>query len=154
MSKKFIYAINLKVEPYPNPYKMGWIKERRDTQISEICSVPSSIEGSYKDRIVCDVLDMDACDILLERPCQYDIQATYKGRENTNEFQWMNKKIILLPPSKKNEKDINSKLSNNHLFISVSGKQFVEKGTNIISLIIVQAIPPQNASSMCLKNIQ
>lgn len=48
----------------------------------------------------------------------------------------MNRKIILMPLSKKNEEGINSKLSNNHLFIIVSDKSFVkEKGTDILRLV-------------------
>lgn len=48
-----------------------------------------------------DVLDMDACHILLGRSWQYDVQAVHRGRENTYEFQWMNNKIVLMPLSKK-----------------------------------------------------
>lgn len=53
-----------------------------------------SIGGSYKDQIVCDVVDMDVCHILLGRPLQYDTQSVHKERENIYEFQWMNKKIV------------------------------------------------------------
>ena len=42
------------------------------TTIKEICTVPLSIESSYKDQIVCDVLDMDVCHLLLGRPWQHD----------------------------------------------------------------------------------
>lgn len=49
----------------------------------------------------------------------------------------MNKEITLLPLNKKNEEDVNSKLSNNHLFIIISGKQFVkEKGIDILGLFV------------------
>lgn len=74
-TERLTFALNRKVEPHPNPYKIGWIKKGGDSQITEICSVPLFIGGSYKDQIVCDVLDMDVCHILLGRPWQYDIQA-------------------------------------------------------------------------------
>ncbi|TYK23242.1 RNA-directed DNA polymerase-like protein [Cucumis melo var. makuwa] len=39
--------------------------------------------------------------------------------ENTYEFQWMNKKIVLMPLSKKNEEGVNQKKAESHLFITV-----------------------------------
>ena len=86
---------------------------------------------------MCDVLDIDVCHILLGRPWQYDIQAVHKGRENTYEFQWMNKKIVLLLLSKKNEEGVNQKKAENHLFITVSGKKFLEtREADILGLVI------------------
>lgn len=40
---------------------------------------------------------MDVCHILLSRPWQFDTQATHKGRENTYEFVWMGKPVVLVP---------------------------------------------------------
>ncbi|TYJ95781.1 Integrase, catalytic core [Cucumis melo var. makuwa] len=56
---------------------------------------PLSIGNSYKDQIVCDVIEMDVCHILLGRPWQFDVQSMHRGRENTFEFMWMNKKFDL-----------------------------------------------------------
>ncbi|KAA0066333.1 zf-CCHC domain-containing protein [Cucumis melo var. makuwa] len=58
VSKKLVTALKLKTEPHSNPYEIEWIKKGGDIQIKEICSVPLLIGGSYKDQIVCDVLDM------------------------------------------------------------------------------------------------
>lgn len=50
----------------------------------------------------------------------------------------MNKKILLLPMSIKSEEGINTKLPSNHIFITVSGKQFDrEKETDILGFVIV-----------------
>lgn len=63
----------------------------------------------------------------------------------------MNKEITLLPLNKKNEEDVNSKLSNNHIFIIISGKQFVkEKGIDILGLFVTSHLSKKNASGMCL----
>jgi hypothetical protein len=43
---------------------------------------------------MCDVVEMDACHVLLGRPWQYDVNATYKGRDNVYLFWWPGKKII------------------------------------------------------------
>ncbi|CAL9020785.1 unnamed protein product [Prunus brigantina] len=49
-----------------------------------------------------DVIDMDACHILLGRPWQFDVDATFKGRDNVILFSWNNRKIAMAttPPSK------------------------------------------------------
>ena len=115
-------------------------QERWRCQINEICSAPSSIGETYKDQIVCDVLNMDVCHILLGRPWQYDIQAIHKGRENTYESQWMNKKIVSMPLRKKNEEGVNQKKAESHFFITVSGMKFLQNRESDILLqtLIVQ----------------
>lgn len=60
-------------------------------------TVPLSTSNTYKDQVVCDVLDMDVCHILLGHPWQYDYQTTHKGQDNTYEFYWMGKRIVLVP---------------------------------------------------------
>ncbi|XP_012072609.2 uncharacterized protein LOC105634371 [Jatropha curcas] len=55
-----------------------------------------SLAGSEDDSISCDVVDMDACGVLLGRPWQFDVDALHKGRENSYLFTWKNKKIIVL----------------------------------------------------------
>ncbi|KAA0038206.1 uncharacterized protein E6C27_scaffold270G00430 [Cucumis melo var. makuwa] len=49
----------------------------------------------YKDQIICDVLDMDACHILLGRPWQYGTNYVHRGRANTIEFDWMSRCVVL-----------------------------------------------------------
>jgi len=49
----------------------------------------------------------------------------------------MNKKIALLPLSKKNEEGVNQKKAESHLFITVSGKKFIEtREFDILGLVI------------------
>lgn len=84
--------------------------------------------NSYKDQIVCDVLEMDVCHILLERSWRYDTQALHNGRENAYEFQWMDKKIVLLPQTQKENESVNSKKSRcNHLFVIISVKKLLKE---------------------------
>ena len=68
VSKKLVSALNLKTDPHPNPYKVSWIKKGGEATVSEVCTISLSIGQHYKDQIICDVLDMDACHILLGRP--------------------------------------------------------------------------------------
>lgn len=39
VSKKLVNALNLPMEPHPNPYKVGWIKKGGEAQVSNICTV-------------------------------------------------------------------------------------------------------------------
>ena len=50
----------------------------------------------------------------------------------------MNKKIALLHLSKKNEEGVNQKNAKSHLFVTVSGKKFLEtKESDILGLVIL-----------------
>lgn len=75
-----------------------------EASVTEICSIPLSIGNYYKDQIVCDIIDMDVCHILLGGPWQYDNQTFHKGRDNTCEFMWMGKCVLLLPLGKEEDK--------------------------------------------------
>ncbi|TYK30863.1 transposon Ty3-I Gag-Pol polyprotein isoform X1 [Cucumis melo var. makuwa] len=129
-------TINGKVYPHPDPYKIGWVKKGGETLINEICTIPLSIGNSYKDQIVCDVIEMDVCHLLLGRPWQHDTQTLHRGRENTYEFQWMGKKVILLPLAKKNTESIRQK-NKRQLFITVSGKNLLkEREQDLLGLLV------------------
>ena len=110
VAKKLVTVLNLKAEAHPNPYKIGWVRKGGEATVSEICTVPLSIGNAYKDQIVCDVIEMDVCHLLLGRPWQYDTQSLHKGRENTYEFQWMGRKVVLLPITKKINEGFSSKV--------------------------------------------
>lgn len=71
------------------------------TQISNVCCVTFSIGKYYQDEALCDVIEMDACHILLRRPWKFDVDATYKGRDNLYYFWWRDRKIVLMPPEDK-----------------------------------------------------
>ena len=96
-SKALVKHLQLPTEPYPSPYEIGWIKQGPSIKVSGICRVPISIGKSCKNDVVCDVVDMDACHILLGRPWQHDVDAADKGRKNVYIFWWKEKKIAILP---------------------------------------------------------
>ena len=61
----------------------------------------------------------------------------------------MNKKIILLSVSKKNENDFTAKHSSNHLFITISGKQFdEEKEIDILGLLIAGHVQDDSSENI------
>ena len=40
----------------------------------------------YVDEVVCDVVEMDACCLILGRPWQYDVDATHRCKDNVYVF--------------------------------------------------------------------
>lgn len=43
MSKNMVIKLGLKMEKYPSPYKIGWIRQGAETKVTEICSIQFSI---------------------------------------------------------------------------------------------------------------
>ncbi|CAL8119850.1 unnamed protein product [Prunus armeniaca] len=95
VSKKLVEYLQLSTEPHVSPYSLGWVKKGPSVRVAETCRGPLSIGKHYRDEILCDVIDMDACHILLGRPWQFDVDATFKGRDNVILFSWNNRKIAM-----------------------------------------------------------
>ncbi|PON83156.1 Zinc finger, CCHC-type [Trema orientale] len=151
VSKALVKTLNLKNEKHPSPYKIAWIKKGPEVQVLEVCKIPLSIGKYYKYEIVCDVMDMDACHILLGRPWHYDIDATYKGRDNTFVFWWFGKKIVLMPQSQLSENNSVTK-EDKPLFTNITGSNFLAqiKEPNFLVALVVKGqsdttteIPPK-----------
>ena len=66
VSRSLIKALILATEKHPHPYRVGWIKKGTDTQVTEVCRISFSIGKFYQDEITCDVLETEACHLLLD----------------------------------------------------------------------------------------
>ena len=64
--------------------------------MEEHCKASFSI-GKYFDEVYCDIVDMEACNLLFGRPCQFDVDATHLGRKNTHQLVKEGMCYTLLP---------------------------------------------------------
>ena len=55
--------------------------------------------GKYNDKVLCDVVPMEASHLLLGRPWQFDKRANHDGYTNKISFMHQDKKIVLKPLS-------------------------------------------------------
>ncbi|XP_035548652.1 uncharacterized protein LOC118349183 [Juglans regia] len=98
-------------------------QEEAEMKVTNTCKIPFSIGKFYKDVADCDVVDMDACHVLLGRPWQYNVAATYKGHDNKYTFWWHERKVTLLPVG---ERLLNTtSLAKKASFLIVSEDQFL-----------------------------
>jgi len=97
VSSLLVDYLELTMEPYPHPYTIRWIKKGPCIKVTNLCQVPISIGKFYQDSVTSDVVDMDACHILLGRPWKYDVDATYQGKRNIYMFMWEGKRIAMKP---------------------------------------------------------
>ena len=86
VSEEAVSKLKLKRISHTNPYKVTWLNKGQDVLVNEQAWVEFSI-GRYKDKVLCDVLPMDACHLLLGRPWQFDRQAIHDGGKNSYSFK-------------------------------------------------------------------
>jgi len=58
-SKRLVEKLNLALIPHPKPYKLHWLNEDGDIKVKHQVDIKFSI-GKYKDRVICDVIPMEA----------------------------------------------------------------------------------------------
>jgi hypothetical protein len=78
-SQEFVERMKLKQHHHPDPYKMQWLNDSGALRVTNMVMVPFSI-GRYIDQVECDVVSMQACQLLLGRPWLYDCDVQICGR--------------------------------------------------------------------------
>lgn len=56
------------------PYTIDWIKIGGKISVAVRCKV-SFFLGKYKNEVYSNIVDMDACQLLFERPWQFDVMS-------------------------------------------------------------------------------
>ncbi|XP_042432727.1 uncharacterized protein LOC122019314 [Zingiber officinale] len=92
-----VEKLQLKTKDHPRPYKLSLLRKGNEVKVNKRCLVQFSIGDKYKDEVWCDVIPMDVCHLLLERPWQFDRKTQHDGFKNTYAFVKDGKKIILGP---------------------------------------------------------
>nr|GEV36943.1 retrovirus-related Pol polyprotein from transposon TNT 1-94 [Tanacetum cinerariifolium] len=93
---KPVHKLKLHVQKHSEPYSIVWITNGARIKVTERCRVPLSIGKFYKDKVLCDVVDMNACHLLFGCPWKYDLDTTHDGKDNIYRFVKDGKKITLL----------------------------------------------------------
>ncbi|XP_023873831.1 uncharacterized protein LOC111986436 [Quercus suber] len=93
-SKSLVTKLGLKIEKHPSPYKIGWVKKGTETLVTQQCRVTFSMGKCYVDKVVCDVVEMDACHLILGRPWQYDVDPTHRCKDNVYVLFKNGRKIV------------------------------------------------------------
>nr|GEV66581.1 transposon Ty3-I Gag-Pol polyprotein [Tanacetum cinerariifolium] len=153
VSKAMVKAFKLPTEPHPNPYQIGWIKKGLTLKVIEIYKVPLAIGKHYNELVTCDVVDMEACHVLLGRPWQYDVDATHQGKSNMYLFKWSGKTIAMLPLCVVSSK---KKLKNKTLITLVaSPKEFQaeRKETGVSYALIVKGVEDVMKNAIPARNL-
>ncbi|XP_022899369.1 uncharacterized protein LOC111412675 [Olea europaea var. sylvestris] len=97
VAEEVVKKLGLQTEKHPKLYKLAWLKRGNDVKVSQRARISFSIRPTYKDQVLCDVVEMDACHLLLGRPWQFDRHSLHNGYTNTYNFLFGGKKIVLLP---------------------------------------------------------
>ncbi|GKD64595.1 hypothetical protein Tco_1306703, partial [Tanacetum coccineum] len=96
VSKALVKAFKLLTEPHPSPYQIGWLKKGPTLKVNGIFKVSLAIRKHYNELVTCDVVDIEACHVLLGRSWKHDMDATYQGKSNMYLFNWSKKTIAML----------------------------------------------------------
>ncbi|XP_020249959.1 uncharacterized protein LOC109827372 [Asparagus officinalis] len=137
VSRRMVEKLGLKTEKHPAPYKIGWIRKGSDVQVDEVCRVSFSIGRTYIDEALCDVVEMDACYILLGRPWQFDVDATHRGKDNVYIFKKDGRRVVLKPLTEKGP--VNTNVAEKKTFLVVDNEDFmkeVKQSNKVYALVL------------------
>jgi len=127
-SQELVDRLGLKPRRHPSPYKMQWLNDCGALRVSHTVTVPFSV-GKYNDHVECDVVPMQACQLLLGRPWLYDRDVQIFGRTNKLSFVYKGERISLLPltPEEILKDDIRKKQRESEHHLRVSHKNSKEE---------------------------
>lgn len=97
VAESAVLKLGLPYEKHPTPYSLTWFQDGVDVHVSHRALVPFSIGPHYKDRMYCNIAQMDVSHLILGRPWEFDRKIIHDGAKNTYRFTWETHQILLLP---------------------------------------------------------
>jgi hypothetical protein len=101
ISQEVVDKLGLQTIDHPHPYKLSWLKKGNSVKVDKRCLVSFSIRKQFHDKVLCDIVKMDACHLLLGRPWQFDRSTIHDGRRNSYNLVKEGQKFTLLPMKKR-----------------------------------------------------
>lgn len=120
--------LKLKCLEHPNPYRVSWLKKGQKVTVTQQSLLNSQI-GNLNEKVSCDVVEMDACHILLGRPWLFDRNVSHDGRENTYEFKKDGQRYKLTPileNTMRAEENKDANVSSSQIMLCLS-KEFLKE---------------------------
>jgi hypothetical protein len=108
VSTKVMGKLKLKRTPHPNMYQVSWLQKGQEVTVTEQCLL-SFQTGSFSEKVLCNMIEMDACHVFLWRLWMFDRKVFHGGRENSYEFFKDGQRYKLVPMLEKNMDSNNSK---------------------------------------------
>jgi hypothetical protein len=96
VSADFVTKIGLMTHAHTHPYYIQWLNNSGVAKVTHTTRVHFSI-GTYHDYADCNVVQMQACSLLLGHLWEFDTDAIHHGRANEYTLMHKGKKITLLP---------------------------------------------------------
>ena len=81
------------------------------------CFVPCSIKKNYSNKVLYELVEMEAHHLLLGRPWQFDNKTTHHGEKNVYAFYKNGLKVVLAPM--KEEEFVKSKVKQEQSYVTV-----------------------------------
>ena len=91
-----VEKLGLPTLKYPRPYKLQWLNDSGEVKVNKQILVTFRIDR-YEDKVLCDVVLMQAEHLLLELPWQFDRCVKHDGFTNIYLFVFNQLNITLIP---------------------------------------------------------
>jgi hypothetical protein len=105
--------LKFKIIPHINLYRVSWLQKGQQVTATEQCLLSFQI-GSFSEQVLCDMIEMDACHVLLGRQQMFDRKVFHNGRENSYEFFKDGKCYKLVPLLEKGMDNNDNKVMHNN----------------------------------------
>ena len=95
-STRLVSKLSLTIISHPKPYKLQWLNEQWEMIVNQQIKIPFSIRG-YCDKVLYDMIPMEAGHILFGRPWKFDKKAIHNGLINEITLTHGSKMFKLVP---------------------------------------------------------